>query len=98
MTELNELLLEFWGLRNTIKHNHEELTEKVESSVLLINVKLQEVTSQLSAYHKTIKKVTALENRLNELYNKNNKLHQENTDLKRRIMHLESITLEKMCY
>ena len=30
MTELNQL---FQGLRNTIKHNHEELTEKVESSV-----------------------------------------------------------------
>ena len=68
MTELNQLLLEFHGLRNTIQHNHEELTEKVESSVSLINVKLQDVTSQLSAYHKTIEKVTVLENRVNELY------------------------------
>ena len=49
--------------------------EKVESSVSSINVKLQEVTSQLRAYHETIKKVTCLENRVNELYNKNNKLH-----------------------
>ena len=70
MTELNQLLLEFKGLRNTIKHNHEELTEKVESSVSLINVKLQEVNSQLSAYHKTNEKVTVLENRVNKLYNK----------------------------
>ena len=60
MTELNQLLLEFQGLRNTIKQNHEELTEKVESSVSSINVKLEEVTSQLSAYHKTIEKVAVL--------------------------------------
>ena len=40
MTELNQLLLEFQCLRNTIKHYHEELTEKVESIVSLINVKL----------------------------------------------------------
>ena len=61
VTGLNQLLLEFQGLKNTIKHSHEELTEKVVSSVSLINVKLQEVTSQLSAYHKTIEKVTVLE-------------------------------------
>ena len=64
MTKLNQLLLEFQCLRNTIKHNFEELTEKVESSVPLINVKLQELTSQLSAYHKTTEKVTVLENKL----------------------------------
>ena len=58
-------------------------TEKVGSSVSLINVNLQEVTSKLSAYNKTIEKVTVLENRVYELYNKNNKLHQENTDLKK---------------
>ena len=46
MTELNQLLPEFQGLRNTIKHNHEEITEEVESSVSLINIKLQEVSSQ----------------------------------------------------
>ena len=94
MTELNQLLLEFQGLRITIKHNHEELTEKVKSSTSLINVKLQEVISQLSAYHKTTEKVTVLENRVYELYNKNNKLHQENTDLKTRGMQLESLQLE----
>ena len=38
MTELNQLLLAFQDLRNTIKHNHEEITEKVDSSVSLINV------------------------------------------------------------
>ena len=65
MTELNKLLLEFQGLRNTIKHNHEELTEKEESSVSLINVRLQE-------------QVTIIKNRVNELYNKNNKLCHEN--------------------
>ena len=91
--EFNQLLLEFQGLRNTIKHNHEELTEKVESSVSLINVELQEVTSQLSAYHNTIEKVTVLENRVNELYKKNNKLCQENTDLQTRVMQLESLQL-----
>ena len=58
MTELNQLLLEIQGLRNTIKHNHEELTEKVESSVSSINVKLQEVINQQSPYHETIEKVT----------------------------------------
>ena len=86
MTELNQLLLEFQGLRNTIKHNHEELTEKIEGSVSLINVKLQEVTSQVGAYHKTTEKVTVFENNVNEVYNKNNKLHQENTYLKTRVM------------
>ena len=33
MAELNQLLLQFQSLQNTIKHNHEELTEKVESSL-----------------------------------------------------------------
>ena len=41
-----------------------------------------------------LKKVTVLESRVNELYNKNNKLHQENKDLKTRVMQLESLQLE----
>ena len=94
MTELNQLLLEYQGLRNTLKHNHEESTEKVDSSVSLINAKLHETASQLTAYHKTIEKVTFSENRVNELYNKNNKVHQENTDLKTRVTQLESQQLE----
>ena len=94
MTKLNQLLLEFQGLRNTIKHHYEELTEKIESSVLLINVKLQEVTSQLSAHHETIEKITVLENRVNELYNKNHALCQENTGLKTKVMQLECQQLE----